>query len=257
MFLNSKHKLFRFNPYHDEIETKIDLKLLENEFLKKNLYTTSMCSNYSVHFTKEIFESQGVEIRDTFDKVDTRFFPGSLAPVILKNDAGLKLDQFVFSLIPAWSAESKIKFATHNARIETVLEKASWKKPFLSQHCLVPISGFYESVYDGDFAGNVIRFEKPDKSLLFAAGVYDIWKNSSGSEVIKSFSILTTEPTEFILKNGHDRSPLFLDFANGDEWVHIQSDGKSMRKFLLEKNQKPELSIVIDRPLKPGWQKRK
>ena len=220
-------------------------------------YNDPMCSNYSTNARKDLFQSYGVEVSDDFEPIDERFYPGSLAPIIIEGDETLKLDKFNFSLIPSWSAEPKVKFATHNARIETVIEKATWKKPFLSQHCLVPISGFFESVYEGDFAGNVIKFQKPDKSLLFAAGIYDIWKSASGSEVIRSFTILTTEPTEFILKNGHDRSPIFLDFANGDEWIHLQSEGESMRQFLLDKNQKPELSIELDRPLKPGWEKRK
>jgi len=213
-------------------------------------YDFDMCSNYVTKAEASDFGSYGIEAKDGIVDVDKRFYPHNDAPIILAEDDTLVLKNFKFSLVPSWSAESKVKFATYNARIETVLEKATWKNPFLKKHCVVPITGFYESVYDGPFAGNVIRFSRPNKMLLFAAGIYDIWKNASGSEVVKSFSILTTEPSDFILKNGHDRSPIFLDFHNCDEWLHMETDGLSMKKFLLDSNQNPDLEIKIDRALK-------
>ena len=36
------------------------------------------------------------------------------------------------------------KASMFNARAETLQEKASFKRPFRSQRCLVPISGYYE-----------------------------------------------------------------------------------------------------------------
>src|SRR4051812_3241430 len=50
-----------------------------------------------------------------------------------------------WGIIPKWSKEKKLKFATFNARAEDMLEKKTyaplWSK---GQRCLVVVDGFYE-----------------------------------------------------------------------------------------------------------------
>lgn len=230
-----------------------------------------MCSQFELitKATKKALKDQ-VRIPDTSEQINIRVLPYQIAPVIAVNknqNSILQLSPMSFSLIPSWSKEPKVKFATHNARIETVLEKPTWKEPFLTKHCVIPLTGFFESAYEGPEAGHIIKFcpgqtdslEDSEDSLLFAAGIYDIWRDPAGdpSKKIFSFSILTTEPTTYILDHGHDRSPLFLSFENAKEWLHLQSSASGMIDFLLSRNQKPELSVSIDRALKPGWEKRR
>lgn len=239
-----------------------------------------MCSQFELitKATKKALRNQ-VKIPDTSEQINIRVLPYQTAPVIAVNknqNSILQLSPMSFSLVPSWSKDPKVKFATHNARIETVLEKPTWKDPFLTKHCIVPLTGFFESAYEGPEAGNIIKFRsatsqasqtsassdgttESDDHLLFAAGIYDIWKDPSGdpSKKIFSFSILTTEPTKYILEHGHDRSPLFLSFDDAKEWLHLQSSSTGMIDFLLSKNQKPDLDVSIDRALKPGWEKRR
>lgn len=59
----------------------------------------------------------------------------------------------------------------------------------------------------------------------------------------------------FIKTNGHDRSPLFLDFENSKRWLNPLGDQKKMLDFLKNQAIRPELTIEIDRPLKAGWDK--
>lgn len=200
----------------------------------------------------------GIKVPENLIEIDERYLPYKNAPVVVQSQDVRKLVRMNFSIVPSWSKDPKVKFATHNARIETVLEKPTWQKPFESQHCIVPMSGFFESVYDGASAGHIIQFHKPDDELLFAAGIFDRWVNRTNEDdFFFSFSILTTEPTEFILKNGHDRSPIFLEFDHAAEWLRLKTKSQSMVDFLLSNNQKPELEVTIDRPLKAGWEKRK
>lgn len=224
-----------------------------------------MCSQFELitKATKKALRNQ-VKIPDTSEQINIRVLPYQIAPVIAVNknqNSILQLSPMSFSLVPSWSKDPKVKFATHNARIETVLEKPTWKDPFLTKHCIVPLTGFFESAYEGPEAGNIIKFRsaESDDHLLFAAGIYDIWKDPNGdpSKKIFSFSILTTEPTKYIIEHGHDRSPLFLSFDDAKEWLHLQSSPTGMIDFLLSKNQKPDLSVSIDRALKPGWEKRR
>lgn len=217
-----------------------------------------MCAQFTIKAKKDDFQSLGFAVPESLNEIDERFLPSKFAPVVVKSNTELKLTGMRFSLIPSWSKEPKVKFATHNARIETVLEKPTWRKPFESQHCVVPMTGFFESVYEGEKAGNIIQFHNSEKSILLAAGIFDHWVNPKNKQDnFFSFSILTTEPTKYILENGHDRSPLFLSLADSKEWLHLTGDPKEQVQFLSDRTLRPDLTVTIDRPLKAGWEKRK
>ena len=216
-----------------------------------------MCSQYTVK-TKpaDLFSQHGVSFPSFKDEIDIRIFPKDNAPVIVDENSTLRMVGMQFSLVPSWSKEPKIKFATHNARLETVTCKPTWKEPFRKNHCIVPMSGFYESVYEGPFAGNVIQF-KPKNEILFAAGIFDVWTDPESAKQLFSFSILTSDPSQLIQENGHDRTPIFLKFDDAKRWLKLLDKEKEMTMFLNENLVHPDLDIEIDRPLKPGWEKRK
>lgn len=217
-----------------------------------------MCAQFTLKTNKSALKDLGINLPESFTEINERVLPSKVAPVVVQSQNELKLTGMKFSLIPSWSSEPKVKFATHNARIETVLEKPTWKIPFEKMHCIVPLTGFFESVYEGPLAGNIIKFEKDDNDLLFAAGIFDQWKNPTNSkDSFFSFSILTTEPTKYISDHGHDRSPIFLDFEKAKTWLKLTGSPSSQVDFLLSQNLKPSLSVSIDRPLKEGWEKRK
>lgn len=198
------------------------------------------------------FEEYDIKLPKAFEKVNKRIYPKDIAPIIVKDNKSdeAQLVSMQFALIPSWSKEPKVRFATHNARIETILEKHTWKIPFLKHHCVVPMTGFYEAVREGDYAGNVIQFKPTESKLIFAAGIYDIWQYPETKEKLYTFSILTTEPPNFILENGHDRTPIFLEFDKAKEWLSMSADTKNQREFLLKTLIHPNLSIEVDRPLK-------
>ena len=217
-----------------------------------------MCAQFTLKSKMTDLAELGISVPSSVTEIDERFLPSKTAPVIVQSNSELKLTGMRFSLIPSWSKEPKVKFATHNARIETVIEKPTWRKSFESQHCVIPLTGFFESVYEGPKAGNIVQFHKQDQSLLFAAGIFDQWVSlENKKDSFFSFSILTTEPTAFILDNGHDRSPVFLDFPFAKDWLKIKESPQKMIDFLLHNQQRPDLVVDIDRPLKAGWEKRK
>lgn len=221
-----------------------------------------MCAQFVlISKAKKLSFDDQIKIPENIEDYNIRVLPYQVAPVIAINkhqNSIMQLSPMSYSLVPSWSKEPKVKFATHNARIETVAEKPTWKEPFMTKHCLVPMSGFFESVYEGPEAGNIIKFSSTQNDLLLAAGIYDIWKDPNDlNKKLFSFSILTTEPSAYILEHGHDRSPIFLNFEDGKEWLHTQSEASNLIQLLLSKNQKLELTVSIDRPLKPGWEKRR
>lgn len=47
-------------------------------------------------------------------------------------------------LLPFWSKTPQMKFATMNARAETIAEKPAYRTPFKNRRCLIVADGFYE-----------------------------------------------------------------------------------------------------------------
>ena len=155
-----------------------------------------MCSQYTLKLSRTDGGESSGNILSQLGAYDSTFRPSTTAPVVVLQNGQSKITPMRFSLIPHWSIEPKVKFATHNARIESISEKPTWKLPFVSQHCLVPVSSFYESVYEGPLAGHIIKFSGENDQALWAAGVFDCWKDTglekkSASPPIFSFSILT------------------------------------------------------------------
>lgn len=218
-----------------------------------------MCAQFTLKIkASELSNKYRIKVPENLVSIDERFLPYKSAPCVVKtSEDNLKLTSMSFSLIPYWSKEPKVKFATHNARIETVTEKPTWKIPFKKQHCLIPMTSFFESVYEGPLAGNIIEFSDNKNDLLFAAGIFDIWKNSENKQNLFSFSILTSKPSKFISDYGHDRCPIFLNFENAKKWLTLLDDDALLVNFLLKNIQIPELNVQVDRPLKAGWEKRK
>ncbi len=223
-----------------------------------------MCAQFLIKSrVEELAKKFGIMLPTDFDPdksgapLDQRILPHRSAPVIVSDQGQRVLKQMNFSLVPAWSKEPKVKFATHNARIETVTEKPTWRIPFATHRCLVPITHFIEPIYIKKYAGNMVQFFLKSQGLLAAAGIYDIWANKETGEVLESFSILTDAPPPFVADIGHDRCPIFLKESAFGEWL---SEGKKDPKTLLQLLQKNradlDLDVKIDRPLAKGWEKR-
>ncbi|MEQ1878734.1 MAG: SOS response-associated peptidase family protein, partial [Bdellovibrionia bacterium] len=200
-----------------------------------------------------------------------RIAPHLPAPVIIETKNGRELRMMNFSLIPSWSKEARPKFATYNARLETpdertggatyIFQKPTWKQAFERRHCLVPIDKFVEPAYHGKLAGNMVSFSQESEEPMTAAGIWETWENRETGEIVESFTILTDDPIPFVEKSsGHDRSPVFLNRDAFAEWLATdahQKDGVHWIKFLRKHRADYDLEINVDRPMKPGWEKRR
>ncbi|MBC7457164.1 MAG: SOS response-associated peptidase family protein, partial [Bdellovibrionaceae bacterium] len=205
-----------------------------------------MCAQYTVKFTENnLIEELDLMIPTTLLNCEQRFLPHSVAPVIIEDKKNLKFTPMKFSLVPAWSAEPRVKFATHNARIESILEKPTWRQPFATNHCVVPLNSFYEAAYTGPLAGNMIKFESEKNNLIFAAGIFDFWKDPVDSNKnFFSFSIVTRDPSHFIVEYGHDRTPIFIkpDFVS--EWLNpLGKSSEAIKNELIENAYHPMLKV--------------
>jgi putative SOS response-associated peptidase YedK len=199
-------------------------------------------------------------IKLPFDPVDytDRIAPHLFAPVIVKEGNEFCLKEMNFSLIPSWSKERRPKFATHNARIEDIETKPTWREPFKRSHCIVPMTKFIEPIYHNEHAGWMVSFKRTDDGELFAAGIHDQWVDKATGEVVDSFAIITGEPLPLVKQVGHERSPYFVNDQGWENWLKPQTRESAELKEVLKANKaEPELEMERDRQMRPGWEKRK
>ena len=211
-----------------------------------------MCASFMIQ--SKVTREFPLALRAPFDETDLLVTPHRLAPVIVFRDHALMATPMKFSLLPRWSKEPKVKFATHNARLESIVEKPTWRDSFKKRHCIIPMTSFIEPIYEGSEAGHMVSFHESNMNWLMAAGIWDEWTNKDTGEVIESFSIITTKPLPFVETTGHDRSPLFLKSAAAEEWLRAETGDVD---WLTAKAEMPEIAVTRFRPMKPGWEKRR
>ena len=176
-----------------------------------------MCGRWATPFTKEHIEDHYRISVSSFES-SYNIAPGS-SNLVIAQDPDKKAEQMKWGLIPAWASDPKIGYRMINARAETILEKPSYKRPFLTQRCLIPAGGFYEWRHADD--KKIPYYIRLKNTPVFSfAGLYDRWKDPSGT-VQKTFTIITTSPNT-LMKPIHDRMPVIINKEYEDEW--LQSD---------------------------------
>lgn len=207
-----------------------------------------MCARYGTAAEFNLFErTYRVSLPPAMVLPQQIIYPHMPAPVVVNaHDGAREVRLMNYSLVPNWSQVRKPKFATYNARIEEVLNKPSWREPFKSRHCLVPVQYFIESVYTGPYAGHNISIAAKDHHLLSAAGIWDTWVDRASGEVLESVAILTSEPPADVLEAGHDRCPIFVPADGWTKWLEAKMTPQEAVDFL--KNSRE----VVDFEFKEG-----
>ncbi len=132
--------------------------------------------------------------------------PTHYHPVITNKEQN-HIRLFRWGLIPFWAKDLKIGYKMINARIETILEKNTFKNALRKKRCLVPLDGFYEWKKTSE-GKQPYRIQTTDQKIFCCAGLWEIWQ-SPKDEVIESFTIITQEPND-LLKDVHNRMPAIL-----------------------------------------------
>ncbi|MEY3049498.1 MAG: hypothetical protein RL365_1536 [Bacteroidota bacterium] len=139
-----------------------------------------------------------------------------------------QIKRMQWGLIPRWfTGERIINIAskTLNARVETLSEKASFKKLVSTNRCIVPSSGFFEFQHQGK--EKIPYFIYPSDAPLFSmAGLYDEWLNRETGETIQSFTIITTvaNPLMEEIHNHKKRMPLILEQSQIESYLESEKN---------------------------------
>ena len=126
-----------------------------------------------------------------------------------------------WGLVPSWSKEISNKYATFNARIESIDVKPAfrnaWRK---NQKCLIPAQGYYE--WQSEEGGKQPYFVTPyDEQPLVFAGLWDECMIGDGK--LSSCTIITTESKDELAPL-HDRMPVLLGVDSAKRWLDSADD---------------------------------
>lgn len=104
----------------------------------------AMCGahGFSVQKASEVYDRFGVMNHIPYHP-RWNLRPGQMNPVITRHSPN-QISFMFWGLIPYWTKDDKGTYKTFNAKAETVADKASYRKPFRFQRCLIPANYFFE-----------------------------------------------------------------------------------------------------------------
>ena len=156
------------------------------------------------------------ELARIFDAEDLAEDPGgrfNVAPtdeasVIVRREQRRAIVRCRWGLVPAWSNDPKMPSKTFNARAETIATSPLFRDAFRRRRCLVPVDGFYEWRREGTVR-RPMRIHDPADLPLALAGLWTGRQDAETGEWRRTFTIVTTRPTEFMAAI-HDRMPVVI-----------------------------------------------
>lgn len=143
-------------------------------------------------------------------------FRHPLLPVVRRDGAVM----MHWGLVPAASPQFDLSTSHLNARRETAHEKPAFRHAMVTQHCLVPATGFFEWQHVGSTKQPWFVRLRNAHDFSFA-GIYDVWQDDSSGQVLASFTILTTDANDTMagIHNTQKRMPVILPLAMEQEWL--------------------------------------
>lgn len=136
-----------------------------------------------------------------------------------------------WGLIPRWSKEGPSSGnPLVNGRIETILEKPSFKDSVIRRRCVIPASGYYEWHVDADGNKQPFYINAGSDGMFALAGLYEWWRDPSKAENDPTRWLLSattlTKDSAPELAHIHDRNPVLLTPDALEAWIdpHIEGD---------------------------------
>jgi putative SOS response-associated peptidase YedK len=188
-----------------------------------------MCGRYVV--TKPVTKTADL-VKTTIkveDKDNYNAHPTQKLPIIKSYTNGKTLENCNWGLVPSWATNKKDFKPSINARLETLMEKVSFKKLIQTSRCLVVADGYYEWKRENK-EKTPYYFTRSDNSLIFFAAIH---QNNQ-------FCIITREATDKI-KEIHHREPLILNEEQISNYLDVKKEGTDILRSI----KSPELKFHI------------
>lgn len=138
---------------------------------------------------------------------------------IITNDKPDVIGLASWGLLPHWTKDKAFRKNTLNARIETVESLPSFRD-VLSNRCLIPATCFYDWRHEGKTKIPYTVYNQESEIFSFA-GIYSDWVDATTDEVLRTYSILTTEANDTMkyIHNVKQRMPIILKVDDEEKWL--------------------------------------
>ena len=145
----------------------------------------------------------------------TDIHPTDMAPILMADDRTFCCHMQKWGL-PGFDGKQII----FNARSESVLEKPTFREAMMKRRIVIPAAGFYE----WNIRKEKSAFYRKDHSILFMAGLYNIYEDDDRFVILTTAANSSMEPV-------HDRMPLLLTEEELLPWL---LDTDAARKLLIK-----------------------
>ncbi len=168
----------------------------------------------------ELFEIENLEISTSI--VSFNIAPTQAVPIVVEREIdgmpSRELHPARWGLLPSFAKDLSGP-PLFNARIETALEKPSFKEATLHKRCVVPASGYFEWTK----TDKTPLYIHPPEGMLGFAGIYWWWRDpqkaqSDPSRWVLTCSILTKDSAPSLAEI-HDRNPVMLSPDSLAAWM--------------------------------------
>ncbi len=156
---------------------------------------------------------ESVEIRQRFNVA-----PGDdVLAVTTDREGNARGELLRWGLVPSWADSPDTGFKMINARVETVAQRAAYRRAFERFRCLIIADGFYEWRPMPTGPKQAFHITRDDGELFAFAGLWSIWYGPDGAK-LRTCSILTAAANRAIAPL-HDRMPIILGADHEAAWL--------------------------------------
>ena len=190
-----------------------------------------MCGRFTLTSNMDDLQGRfGFEARDLVFRPSYNIAPTQLV-LAVTNDGQRRAELMRWGLVPFWAKDIKIGYRMINAVGETAATKPAFRAAFKKRRCLILADGFFEWRKDGKEKIPTYIFLKSQEPFAFA-GLWETWKFPEG-ETVKSCTILTTKPNEF-MEPIHNRMPVILSGETEALWLDPMTEEPDVLQPLIQ-----------------------
>ena len=137
-----------------------------------------------------------------------------------------------WGLVPTWAKTPDTGLKMINARVETVAERAAFRRAFERYRCLIIADGFYEWQRRAAGPKQGFHITRSDGEPFAFAGLWSIWHDDEhDGRTLRTCTILTTAANSAIARL-HDRMPVILRPDAESAWLEHSQPPDRLRQLL-------------------------
>lgn len=147
-----------------------------------------------------------------------------------------------WGLVPRWAKSPTEHAPLINGRIESILEKPSFKDSVVRRRCVIPASGYYEWHVSADGSKQPFYISAGTDGMFALAGLYEWWADPAKDKADPNRWLLSattlTKHTAPELEHIHDRNPVLLSPDTFEAWLdpHIIGDQELLEAVAIDSN---------------------